>query len=30
MAISISPVATIWLSAPSKSHGQNTAAGHGI
>src|SRR4051812_10712091 len=23
------PVATIWLSAPSSSHGQNTGAGHG-
>src|SRR6202046_4014647 len=29
MATSISPVATIWLSAPSISHGQNTGAGHG-
>src|ERR1700692_37672 len=29
MATSISPVATIWLSAPSMSHGQNTGAGHG-
>src|SRR5215218_6045953 len=29
MASSIRPVATIWLSAPSKSHGQNTAVGHG-
>src|SRR5882757_6015239 len=24
------PVATIWLSAPSKSHGQNDAVGHGM
>src|SRR5437868_13076258 len=23
------PVPTIWLSAPSNSHGQNTAVGHG-
>src|SRR5216684_1483667 len=29
MASSISPVATIWLSAPSSSHGQNAAVGHG-
>src|ERR1700689_126942 len=29
MATSISPVATIWLSAPSISHGQNAGAGHG-
>src|SRR3954462_15525931 len=30
IATSIIPVATIWLSAPSKSHGQNAAAGHGM
>src|SRR6266850_6238623 len=30
MATSIIPVATIWLSAPSRSHGQNDAVGHGI
>src|SRR5215216_1597857 len=30
MASSIKPVATIWLSAPSNSHGQNTGVGHGI
>src|SRR4030081_2103871 len=29
IATSIKPVATIWLSAPSSSHGQNTAVGHG-
>src|SRR5712672_4117122 len=29
IASSISPVATIWLSAPSNSHGQNTDVGHG-
>ena len=29
IASSIMPVATIWLSAPSSSHGQNTGAGHG-
>src|SRR6476620_9045139 len=29
IANSIKPVATIWLSAPSNSHGQNDAAGHG-
>src|SRR6266478_4736334 len=29
MASSISPVARIWLSAPSNSHGQNAAVGHG-
>src|SRR5260370_18040771 len=29
MATSISPVARIWLSAPSNSHGQNAAVGHG-
>src|SRR5712672_4481593 len=29
MASSISPVATIWLSAPSNNHGQNAAVGHG-
>src|ERR1700704_2443557 len=29
MASSINPVATIWLSAPSSSHGQNAAVGHG-
>ena len=29
IASSIKPVATIWLSAPSSSHGQNAAAGHG-
>src|SRR6478752_6440259 len=29
IASSISPVATIWLSAPSSSHGQNAAVGHG-
>ena len=29
MATSISPVAMIWLSAPSSSHGQNTGVGHG-
>src|SRR5512134_964854 len=28
IASSIRPVATIWLSAPSNSHGQNTAVGH--
>src|SRR6478736_8461071 len=30
MATSIIPVATIWLSAPSRSHGQNDAVGHGM
>src|ERR1700743_2068674 len=29
MATSIMPVAMIWLSAPSSSHGQNDAVGHG-
>ena len=29
MATSINPVATIWLSAPSSSHGQNAALGDG-
>ena len=29
IASSIKPVATIWLSAPSRSHGQNAAVGHG-
>src|ERR1700749_17286 len=29
IATSILPVATIWLTAPTKSHGQNAAAGHG-
>src|SRR6267154_1056808 len=29
MASSIMPVPTIWLSAPSKSHGQNAGVGHG-
>src|SRR5450631_698268 len=29
MASSINPVATIWLSAPSSSQGQNAAVGHG-
>src|SRR5207253_4103114 len=29
IATSIKPVATIWLSAPSSSHGQNAAVGHG-
>src|SRR5436305_6579261 len=29
MATSISPVATIWLSAPSNSHGQNAGVGQG-
>ena len=29
IASSIKPVAAIWLSAPSSSHGQNDAAGHG-
>src|SRR5258705_13587286 len=29
MASSIKPVATIWLSAPVSSHGQNAAVGHG-
>ena len=29
IASSIRPVATIWLSAPSSSHGQNAAVGHG-
>src|SRR5438552_2948347 len=29
MAASISPVPTIWLSAPSSSHGQNAAPGQG-
>src|SRR5689334_6936751 len=29
MATSIMPVAMIWLSAPSNSHGQNDAVGHG-
>jgi hypothetical protein len=29
IATSIRPVETIWLSAPSKSHGQNEAVGHG-
>ena len=29
MATSIRPVAMIWLSAPSSSHGQNTGVGHG-
>src|ERR1700682_1833092 len=29
IASSISPVATIWLSAPSSSQGQNAAVGHG-
>src|SRR6478735_5514651 len=29
MASNINPVATIWLSAPSSSHGQNAAGGHG-
>src|ERR1700722_16759660 len=29
MATSISPVATIWQSAPTKSHGQNAADGDG-
>jgi hypothetical protein len=29
MASSIMPVAMIWLSAPSSSHGQNAAVGHG-
>src|SRR6202790_2688017 len=29
MASSIRPVARIWLSAPSSSHGQNAAVGHG-
>src|SRR5260221_13750559 len=29
IASSIRPVATIWLSAPSNSHGQNDAVGHG-
>src|SRR4030095_875261 len=29
MASSIRPVATIWLSAQSNSHGKNTAVGHG-
>src|ERR1700682_6102117 len=29
IASSINPVATIWLSAPSSSHGQNAAVGHG-
>src|SRR5256885_9451760 len=29
MTTSIRPVETIWLSAPSKSHGQNEAVGHG-
>src|SRR4051794_5653591 len=30
IATSIIPVATIWLSAPSKSHGQNAAVGQGM
>src|SRR5258708_25206680 len=30
MATSIIPVATIWLSSPSRSHGQNDAVGHGM
>src|SRR4249920_2838647 len=30
IASSIKPVATIWLSAPSSNHGQNTAVGHGM
>src|SRR5215213_10452700 len=30
IASSIRPVATIWLSAPSSSHSQNTAVGHGM
>src|SRR3984893_16516761 len=29
MASSIMPVPTIWLSAPSSSHGQNAGVGHG-
>src|SRR6185295_5620315 len=29
MATSIKPVARIWLSAPSSSHGQKPAVGHG-
>src|SRR3954451_11990543 len=29
MASSINPVATIWLSAPSSSQGQNADVGHG-
>src|ERR1700746_2088498 len=29
MATSIMPVATIWLTAPIRSHGQNAAVGHG-
>src|SRR6516162_6784540 len=29
IASSISPVATIWQSAPSNSHGQNAGVGHG-
>src|SRR5438105_5043995 len=29
MASSIMPVPVIWLSAPSSSHGQNAAVGHG-
>ncbi len=29
IASNISPVATIWLSAPSNSHGQNEGVGHG-
>src|SRR6187397_2913497 len=29
IATSIKPVATIWLSAPSNSHGQNAVVGHG-
>src|SRR6266446_5985336 len=29
MASSIMPVPTIWLSAPSRSHGQNAGVGHG-
>src|SRR5437868_7769139 len=29
MATSISPVATIWLNAPSRSHGQKDVVGHG-
>src|SRR5580765_4879028 len=30
IASSIMPVPTIWLSAPSNSHGQNAAVGHGM
>src|SRR3954465_1620423 len=30
IASSIRPVPTIWLSAPSSSHGQNAAVGHGM